>query len=382
MNSLIASSSEFFGVSTLVQAGLFALIFLFLEVRERFSFLLLSGILVVIALIKTHELLFVFGAYHIYPGTFFFVLPFQWLLAPLVYYYIHIRYGEKERSSLKYIPHCLPFLIAAMICLDSLLNMKGDPPLNESILMNDFFNQTLIQFWWPVLQSIQMMTYLVFVIRFLKKQLSQQYNWHSNGVPIDAKFLQITSLVWLFLVIIDLFMTLAIFALANKQFYSFFSSLLVIADYLLVNVLIVSALSLYFKQKYVSLKNSGEPNRELALDHQEMTRILDLVIAYVKQSQCFLSPDLTLKELSKETKISPRDISLSINNMYQNSFYYFINEFRIKAAKKMLTEFPQSKIIDVAYEVGFNSKSSFNKMFKHFTGHTPSGFKKHGLVNY
>ena len=58
------------------------------------------------------------------------------------------------------------------------------------------------------------------------------------------------------------------------------------------------------------------------------------------------------------------------------NFYDFISKYRIEEAKKIFTEKSDKTVLEVLYEVGFNSKSSFNTTFKKFTGITPTQFKK------
>src|SRR6185503_2829883 len=62
----------------------------------------------------------------------------------------------------------------------------------------------------------------------------------------------------------------------------------------------------------------------------------------------------------------------------QQNFFDFINRFRIDEAKLMLTNPKDRKItvLEVLYQVGFNSKSSFNTLFKKYTGLTPTAFRK------
>jgi AraC-like DNA-binding protein len=62
-------------------------------------------------------------------------------------------------------------------------------------------------------------------------------------------------------------------------------------------------------------------------------------------------------------------------------FNDFINSFRIKEAMVQLNEVDQGqKMLDLAYEVGFSSKSAFNAAFKKFTGKTPTQFKRRRLL--
>jgi AraC-like DNA-binding protein len=65
----------------------------------------------------------------------------------------------------------------------------------------------------------------------------------------------------------------------------------------------------------------------------------------------------------------------------QQNFFDFINRYRIEEAQRLLTDPPDKKItvLEVLYECGFNSKSSFNTLFKKHTGLTPSEFKKKNM---
>ena len=70
-----------------------------------------------------------------------------------------------------------------------------------------------------------------------------------------------------------------------------------------------------------------------------------------------------------------------INETVGQNFFDFVNRYRIEEAKKLLANPADKKItvLEVLYEVGFNSKSSFNTLFKKHTGLTPSEFKKKNM---
>ncbi len=76
--------------------------------------------------------------------------------------------------------------------------------------------------------------------------------------------------------------------------------------------------------------------------------------------------------------IHPRYLSQIINESLGQNFFDFINHYRIEEAKRMLTQTLDEHItvLEVLYEVGFNSKSAFNTAFKRHTGVTPTEFKK------
>ncbi len=93
----------------------------------------------------------------------------------------------------------------------------------------------------------------------------------------------------------------------------------------------------------------------------------------------YLDPDINLDELSHKLSITPHQLSQFINEHCNMRFNHFINKYRVEEAKHILSQHPDANIISVAYHVGFNSKSTFNKTFKQYTGQTPSDFKKNYL---
>jgi AraC-like DNA-binding protein len=104
-------------------------------------------------------------------------------------------------------------------------------------------------------------------------------------------------------------------------------------------------------------------------------------LEYVKENKPYLNPELTLDQLASQLSLRPRVLSKVINEELGQNFYDFINRNRIEEASLLLNNPKDRKItvLEVLYEVGFNSKSSFNTLFKKYTGLTPSEFKKKSL---
>ena len=100
----------------------------------------------------------------------------------------------------------------------------------------------------------------------------------------------------------------------------------------------------------------------------------DLII----KEELYLDLELNLGKLAKKLGISSHQLSYVINKGYNQNFYSYINKFRIEKAKKLLIdkELDRYSIIGIAFESGFNSKTTFNTLFKKITGMTPSEFKK------
>lgn len=105
-----------------------------------------------------------------------------------------------------------------------------------------------------------------------------------------------------------------------------------------------------------------------------LTRLLDLM----RTEKPYTNPDLTLTELAGQLGISPHNLSEVLNTQLQRNFFDFVNGYRVEAVRKILSDPTQKhlKILAIAFEAGFNSKTSFNTIFKKETGMTPSGFQK------
>ncbi|NTS77497.1 helix-turn-helix transcriptional regulator [Catenovulum sp. SM1970] len=111
------------------------------------------------------------------------------------------------------------------------------------------------------------------------------------------------------------------------------------------------------------------------MDEAKKQRLTTLLFEAMEGEQLYLQPQLTLTQLSEHIKASRHDISCLLNIELKLNFYDFINGFRVNEAKRLLEQ-SQSKILAVAFDSGFSSKSNFNKLFKEHTGYTPSEYRK------
>lgn len=92
----------------------------------------------------------------------------------------------------------------------------------------------------------------------------------------------------------------------------------------------------------------------------------------------FLNPLLSIHDLAEKTGIPVRHLSRVINESLDQNFFDFISDYRIDEAKRRLVDpsFENLTVLGILYDVGFNSKSSFNLLFKKKTGLTPTQFKQ------
>jgi AraC-like DNA-binding protein len=103
---------------------------------------------------------------------------------------------------------------------------------------------------------------------------------------------------------------------------------------------------------------------------------------HMETQEPYLDASLSIYQLARQLKMPVRELSQLINHTLNQHFFDFVNEYRVKKAMKILRDPEQEKmtVLEILYEVGFNSKSSFNTVFKKYTGKTPTQYRKAGLV--
>lgn len=129
-----------------------------------------------------------------------------------------------------------------------------------------------------------------------------------------------------------------------------------------------NASELTINEKY---KNSG-------LSKQKALDLFQVLENFMKNQKPYHDPEITLFGLAKQLDIHPNHLSQIINQHYSQNFFDYINEYRIKDVKDVLLsgKYDTFSLAGIGFECGFNSKASFNRAFKKFTGVTPSEFRK------
>ena len=98
----------------------------------------------------------------------------------------------------------------------------------------------------------------------------------------------------------------------------------------------------------------------------------------MEKEKLYRNPDLTLPMLAKKLKLSANTLSQVLNGYCGQSFYNFVNTYRLEEVVSMMEDpkFDGKSVLELLYEAGFKSKSTFNPIFKKRTGKTPSEYRK------
>jgi AraC-like DNA-binding protein len=117
----------------------------------------------------------------------------------------------------------------------------------------------------------------------------------------------------------------------------------------------------------------GEKQKYATMAKDNLDGMKEELYELMASDKPYLNPKLSLQELAEMMDTNIHTISRLINEGYEKNFYDFINEYRIEEFKKLVAsdQFKNHTFLAIAFEVGFSSKTTFNRAFKKSTGKTP-----------
>lgn len=303
------------------------------------------------------------------------------LQIPVFYLYVlSVCYSDFKLKP-KHLLHLLPFLLANLILVPRFYVVDAISKIN---FIKNYQSQFEIQFN-HILIHLQLIAYIIAVFMVLRKA-KKLYLENCAGTNIS-------SYNWLFqfTVVLTVLYSVAILKNIFK-----FSDYPYISDWIKIGLLVFQLFivcwylfkalnnpslfrSINSKLQLVSEIVSEEKNKEqLTVSEKEFNEDLLKLKQYMTEEKPFLDPSLTIQDVSKGIAIPVRDLSLLINHKLDQHFYDFVNTYRIENAMSILKDATKNKvtILEILYDVGFNSKSSFNTAFKKHTGDTPTSYRK------
>lgn len=310
----------------------------------------------------------------------FFINTLFFLQLPTIYLYIlSVCYADFVLKP-KHFIHTSGFLVANLVLFPRFYSVDFQAKIR---FLKQIFNQPEIQCN-HVLIDIQIILYLTLAFLTIRKA-KKIYLENYAGATME-------SLHWLFQFTLALSFFYSVALIKNIFKFIAFPNL---AERLKTGLLVFE-LGIIFWYLYKALHN---PNLFRAIDSKlklvkelvseeklhspSNEKVNDPAIIKLKQHMMdekpFLNPSLTIQDIAVAIEIPVRELSVLINQNVNQHFYDFVNSYRIEQAMQLLKNTSKNKvtILEILYEVGFNSKSSFNTAFKKHTGKTPTEFRNH-----
>jgi len=340
-------------------------------------------VLLLLLLIHFAGELFIYsGAYSYAPALAGAQFPFRVLLGPALYFYAHATMSpdkaiDKRMSALALSGPILVLLV--MLPFIFLITPAEKLALADPSIRDP-------ELWQIALFTCLSATFLfiTFTILFLVAAL-KLHNSHRQQLMERFSEIEQRSLDWFRPILViwgAAWLMYAIeFSLSALGWFWFGSGILFpVFEAVALAVFIQKALS----QKVLKESEKGLPrasqNRTALLSAEKMQLIASKLEHAMKEDKLFLQDNLSLNKLSESISESENHISETLSQFLHTKFFQFVNGFRVEEAKQVLQN-SDKLITTIAFDVGFNSKSTFNTAFKKIVGYSPSAYRNLSLEN-
>lgn len=289
------------------------------------------------------------------------------IYGPSLYLYFMSITSKRFRFDYKKLFHFSPFIIYTALMMPVYLS--------SDIEKIEIYNRHVLFFRFVFLAIfIHFISYMLYTYSFIK----------SNGVIIIKKFKNVesTAVNWFrYLSLLSSGVGCFCFFLFALHIFFNFSTLVLntASDFTVViifHMLAYKGISSVEILQYIPDSGDQKKYTKSNMNKLQAENYMEAVIQYIEREKNYLNSELSLKHLSSSLSISEHHLSQIFSQFLQISFNDYINKLRIDEAKKLIRTLPDDyPIVRIAFDVGFNSKSSFNYNFKKFSNITPSDFK-------
>ncbi|MGB5287432.1 MAG: helix-turn-helix domain-containing protein, partial [Ignavibacteriaceae bacterium] len=306
----------------------------------------------------------------------FLFTPLKFLVGPVYYMYSLVLIGKKRKLVLKDSVHFIPFLLCFINYLDYYLTLISFYLGNRA---GEFdFILGLNGYYYMALEIMQTGIY-VFLVFYLLKQTESRLRNHRSGIElIKISWLKKLNVVFILYQLVKLSALYFMIQIKYEVEIEFILALSLSAIIYFIGYNSINLPEVFtteslngFQPKY---EKSSLTQEQISVISKTLTQLMDFEKPYLK-------PDLKLSELASLLSVSSNHLSQYLNQELKTNFYDYINYYRIEEAKKRLID-PENTnytILAIAYDSGFSSKASFNRIFKKHTGTTPSNYNKSEL---
>ena len=368
---------NFFIISGLVQNFILAGLLFFKHGDRQLANRFLSLTIVFVNAHLTYLMVLDTNLDNLFP--FFLWLPYSFLTAigPLIYFYTkaltYIDFNLSKADVKHFIPVLVEVGLQGMMILQAILD---DEQLYNTPL---YFYVTPLAYIWTAAS----------IYYYLRLSLGIINN-HEVWVLRNFSNLKEITLLWLRKLIIYYRLLWVMWVPCVATFLLFFRFQLLYLS--IVLALYFLMLILVYLTFWIGLEGWGRGNFIFAnhnkgktenknfsrLTTQEIQNHLERINQLMVLEKIYLNENLNLRELALHMKVDPNLISFILNNHLGGNFYDFVNRYRIEEVKNKLNNpaYKRFSLLGIALESGFNSKTTFNRVFKQVMGMTPTEFQK------
>jgi AraC-like DNA-binding protein len=304
----------------------------------------------------------------------FLTFPFLYLLGPLFYFYVkHLtRPGLSMTGRVR--AHFIPFALA----LAFMAFAAGGGYYDYIATKGPFEGPITIAYWSLILVfiQIQMGVYIYLTWRLIEKHRRRIEEIFSTVDIINLSWLRHSILSLVIVITASLVLTVILPRLGFPERACDMTASLVISLFIFA----LGYRGLLQPEIFTSVTDSAATPvkyRRSSINRDEADRYVTAIERLMEEEKLYADPDLTLDDIARKISVSRHLLSMLLNETAGTNFYDFINSYRLERVTEYLKD-PKKRdqsILEIAFGAGFNSKSTFNTVFKRKTGMTPTEYR-------
>jgi AraC-like DNA-binding protein len=368
---------NFIIISGILQCIILAGILIFYKKENRLANVSIGLVVLICSLHFSWPLIIDTNMADIFRWSFFF--PYSYLLAigPLLLTYTRALSIQGFQFQRKDWIHFLPVLIEVLLqLLFIIVSINGDELFYE---VPGFLAFRITEF---IAAGFSIFIYGKQALGILKK--------HELWVVDNFSDIKNITLFWLYQLIRYFRILLSAWLIFELSFliFQYFQLHFIPVYLLLYSLLIVMTYSCYWiciqamiKSEVLIQKTATAPSEQTSsyskLGQSALNEHAKLIARIMENERLYLEESLSLRMLASRLDLDPNLVSHVLNTIVGKSFYDYVNELRVNEVKQKIQDpsYLHLKIVELAFESGFNSKATFNRVFKKVTGKSPSEYR-------
>lgn len=367
-----------------MQGVIFALLLFLRYYRKRqISDLLLGSLLTILCYHRTTYIIGFMDWYDTFNNTKinYWLIAFEFSVGPLLYLYVKSVTTSGFKFIKSHIYHFTPQIIYVvyklwLISYDA--SQPGFADTQNGVMMESVDMQYVSPFY-TLFTNVQMILYLAFTVQIFVKYRSKIKQFYSNTFKLELNWLASFLAIYILLFIYNILQTvinISIFEMSwiQRWWFHFVSCL----------AIIYIGVKGYFTQteKLIDLEFNNVTTMSPVISGEGELRSYEKEIKklnkYIEEERPYLNPEMSLKLMANGLNYAPAQLSEVINNGLGVNFNDFINKYRVEEMKRSLHngDHKSLSLVAVAFDCGFNSKATFNRVFKKLVGMSPTEYMK------
>jgi len=314
------------------------------------------------------------------------LLSLQFTLGPLIYFYTRLLTKKNFRWKRQHLWHLLPMISSLFIwqLQSSLLTINGVNYVDCNWASEQCSVLYQGRFIYRLATYISLFVYLSISLSILRAYLRHIKNSCSAIEEINLNWLKIL--------------------IGALLFYTVLASIREVYGRLTVDLPIYYPIPLFFSiflasfgilQRKIPQENLTQQKQNLSLGNEKKYETSSLtqegakliwsaLQQYMKLQKPYLQPGLKIANLARQMEVSTSHLSETINGQTNQSFYEYINIYRVVEAKKLMVDksLDYCSITDIGYQCGFNSNSTFFTYFKKYQQQTPRQYRQRSKTGH